>query len=515
MQKKWGILLVILSAFGIIAGLYMNRFGVDVEPDSAVMMSAGILFAHGEGVSEPNLIGDAKAMTWFPPALPWMIAYCEKTGLDIRKAFAVFNAISWGLLTGWVGLLAYRVAGQKPLFGILAAAMILTSGAISYIHGMLYSEPPFLLWMTGSLAALAFWWERPLFRWAGVAALCAGAAVLTRYVGVTLGLTGGLLMLLRLSIAYRRRLGMLIVFSVLSLGPLFAWHLWQTNGRHAASERTLAWHPITLAQISEGVDTIVSFVVPEEFSKLPYSKAFILTAIALLMIAAAGLWLGRRNGKSILENLAATPPLVWISAGFMGIYVAFLIVSISIADAETPLDARILSILLPPGAIVVTYFVSLVSCQPNGRLTRWVTIAALSGLLILQEISTIRYQVMRADVTWSPNHPSELLKAVCAIPKNAMIFSNEPTSIYMATRRKSEGLPCPPPMNNSIAGKLNDFNQRMQILEKTMAPQGGWVVYWIQLNGDPVVSADIVTKTLPVQETMRFDDGVILRIAPQ
>jgi hypothetical protein len=129
--------LALLSGLGIAAGLYMNRHGVDMEPDSAVYVSAGIRCAHGEGVSLPNLIGAPKPLTWFPPVMPWMVSICERTGLDIRKSFGVFNAVAWGLLIVWVGLLAKRCAGGRPILGLFAAGSILTSSAICRVSGFL------------------------------------------------------------------------------------------------------------------------------------------------------------------------------------------------------------------------------------------------------------------------------------------------------------------------------------------------------------------------------------------
>ena len=515
MQRIGLIGLLILSSLAVIAGLYMNRFGVNVEPDSAVCMSAGILFAHGEGISEPNLLGPAKAMTWFPPTIPFIVAIFEKLDFDILKAFAVLNALSWGLLTGWVGWLAYRIAGRTPLLGIFAATAILTSNAICYVHGMLYSEPLFLLWTTGSLATLACYWDRPHLRWSVAAALCVGGALLTRYVGLTLVVTGSLILLLRPSQNWRRRLGVLVVFTALSFGPLFAWHVWQKNVRHASSERTLEWHPITSAQIDEGITTLSAFIIPPEFSNFPYSKTIILTLAIILVLAALWLGLSHDNQRGIREKLAEIPSLVWISALFIAIYGSFLIVSISIADADTPLDDRILSIILPPTIIITAYLAFTAGWKRMPRLSNYVAIGCVCGLLTFHGISTIRNQVTRDYLTWSPRDPSILLDTIRSIPDQALIFSNEPAAVYMATRRKSEGLPYPLAKEESDSAKQDSLNQKMAFLKKTMGSNGGWVVYWIRLHGDPVVSEDFIKKTMPVQETLRFDDGIILHIAPQ
>ena len=515
MQKYWFIVLLIVSGMSLTAGLYMNRRGVDVEPDSAVCMTAGILFAHGEGISQPNGIGPAKAMTWFPPTIPFLVAVCERFNWDILKSFAILNALTWGILTFLVGWLACRTAGHTPLLGILAAALILTSDAICYVHGMLYSEPLFLLWTTGSLALLAFYWKQPRLRWVAAAALCVDAALLTRYVGLTLVITGGLIMLLPSNQTWRRRLTSAIIFSTLSLGPLFAWHIWQKNVRHASSERTLEWHPISLAQINEGFSTLASFIVPPEFANFPYSTNVTLSLTFIFIFAAMWRWLCRDHKKAVLNQLKETPPLVWMSTLFILIYGSFLILSISIADADTPLDSRILSILLPPLAIIASYLAFAAGWKRTSPFLKTIALVFVGGLLALHALSTIRTQVTRSYLTWSPQDSSPLLDAIRALPNLSLIYSNEPAAVYMATRRKSEGLPLLPPENESDPIKLNELNEEIENVKQTMAPQGGWIIYWNQLHGDPVVSQEILEKNLPVLKKISFDNGLLLHIAPR
>ena len=85
----------------------------------------------------------------------------------------------------------------------------------------------------------------------------------------------------------------------------------------------------------------------------------------------------------------------------------------------------------------------------------------------------------------------------------------------MATRRKSEGLPLLPPENESDPIKLNELNEEIENVKQTMAPQGGWIIYWNQLHGDPVVSQEILEKNLPVLKKISFDNGLLLHIAPR
>ena len=511
---KWRIALGVLALLGVAAGLYMNRFGVDVEPDSAVMITAGLRCAHGEGVSIPNMMGEPKPMTWFPPMIAWLIAGCERAGLNYRHAFGVLNAVAWGLLIGWVGWLARRVCGKNAVPGLLAAGVVLTSGAICAVCGTLYSEPVFWLWMTGSLAALGRWWERPLWRWAALAGVCVGGAMLTRYVGLTLVALGGLAMLARPGQTGRRRLAAAALFGLLSAGPMVEWHFWQTQMKHGDGERSLAWHPITPKLINEGIATLASFIVPAQYADSLWATRAIF-ALACLLGCGALLWLARHSGGTLRNRFAATPGLVKISAVFAGIYLSFLVVSISIADADTPLDGRILSILIPPGTLLAAYLCAVTVWAHGSRRARRGVTAGVCGLLLLQGLAASRLIRDRQGVLWGAGATSPLLDALCALPPDAVIYSNDPYAIYMAVGRKTETLPFALPPGSPTPRAREAFRAQIQEMRAALAGTGGWVVYWDTLGFlDPVLGREELKTAVRVVETRTSDDGILLRVAP-
>ena len=512
---RWSIALIFFSLLGVGAGLFMNRLGVDVEPDSAVYMTSGIHFAHGEGMSMPNLIGAPKPMIWFPPVTPWMVSLCERSGLDIRKSFGVFNAIAWGILIGWVGWLAKRNTGGRPVLGVLAAGAILTSNSICTVNGFLYSEPPFLLCLMGGLTALASWWERPCSKWVAVAGFCIGLGLLTRYVGLTLVMLGGLTLLVRPGINIRRRFLSLIGFGALSVGPMFGWHLWMKIGRSAVSEeRTLAWHPITAAQINEGIATLASFIVPAEYADSLWATWIIFGLMVGVFAVAIWAWLGRRDGRTTCKKLSSVSALVGLSAVFIGIYLAFLFVSISIVDASTPLDWRILSIIVPPGTLVVAYLASVSVVERFGKYACAGGCLVVVALLVNLGYSTFFDEVYRGKIYWMPGETSQVLDALRTVPAQAVVFADAPCEIYMAVRRKTEDLPHMPPEDGWHFSEAKGVEAEIAAMQTKLAGCGGWVVYWKGLDGNSAISIKKLQAVLPVIELKTFQDGALLHIAP-
>lgn len=506
--------LVFLSLLGLGMGLYMNRLGVDVEPDSAVYATSGILFAHGQGISMPNQLGAPQPMVWFPPLTPWVVSLCEWSGLDIRKSFGAINAVSWALLIGSVGVLARKCAKGRWVPGILAAGVITTSYAICTVNGFLYSEPMFQLFSLGTLAMLASWWECMDIRRAAVAGLFVGLALLTRYVGVTLFALGGLVILMRLGMRWRPLFNVLTAFSVPAAGPMFAWHLWQKFVKFApSSERTLAWHPITAAQVGEGIETIASFVVPPALVNSFRATRIIAMLTMGLLVVVVWLWLGRKGGTAP-EKPSTIPALAGIGATFIVIYLGFLVLSISIADADTPLDWRILSITIPPGAIIGGYLLFVAGWKRGNWRTQWATIVICGALLAIHGYYTFSCQVCRESISLGPDETSEALNALRLVPDHSIIFSNAPCEVYMAARMKTEQLPLLPEGNNSQPLEDKAFKAQIERMRRTLAPGGGWVLYWNGLNGDPPIPRKMLQSVLPIAQVQVFGDGALLRISP-
>jgi hypothetical protein len=520
----WWIALALLSAAAIAAGLYFNRFTVDIEPDSGVMVSAGLRFSHGEGVSVPNLIGPPKPMTWFPPLVPWLVALCERTGVSYRVAFGVFNAIAWGVLAGWTGWLAARTARGGWLAGLFAAGAVATSSTFCIVNGMLYSEPFFLLFLLGALAALACWWERPSVRWAAVAGLCVGGAFLTRYVGITLVATGGLVMIVRSGLQWVRRLGYAALFAVLGAGPMLAWLFEQTRVGRGDSPRQLAWHPVTADLLNDGVAALSSFIIPQDFADSPAASRTIIAVTCLFALAASATWFRRNIGKTLREKLDSVPPLVWIGKLFAVIYVAFLLLSISIADADTPLDQRILCVIIPSGLFLAAWLGHAVFRGQRGRgarIARIIVACGVAGLLALHAISTERIITLRKNVLWNQGSTSDTLAALAALPPGAVVYSNDPFGIYLASRCRTELLPDGDPDESDepsakAPGKEQEIRKQAAAMAAAFSAKGGWVVYCYAFDfTDPVMNSDGLKDYLDLKETTWFGDGCIIRVAPR
>ncbi len=513
--KGWWLLLVVLSSLGLGAGLYETRFGSDLSPDSAVYATAGILFAHGEGLSQPNLKGPPEPMTWYPPFVSWVVAVIEKCGWEITRAYGIFSSLTWGLLVGAVGFLAWRVSGQNAVLGGLAAGVILTNSAICQTHELLLSEAPFLLWLVGSLAALGNWWDQPRLRVLVVAGVFVAGALLTRYVGASLALLGGALVLLRPGLRWPARLGHATLFCALSVGPLAAWIAWQRFGGEGAPPRPLELHPITWDYFLEGFSNVTSFLVPKEFAASSPAQGAVAGAALVLLFDALRRWL-RGNAAGWRAKLSETPGVVWASVGFVLCYLAFLIVSISVADAETRLDERILVMLIPPLTLAGAFLVSQSFWLQGGPKVRLFLWAGGAALLVLHALSTVLVLQEQTTVTWPPGQPSALGEAVRALPKGALIYSDQPPAVYWVSRRKTELLPDDLPDSEADAEERGEFTAEVGEFKRSLRAKGGWIVYFNKLRRiEPRLPFQALRKAVPTARLQFFDDGILVQVPPR
>src|SRR5262249_53862762 len=121
---------------------------------------------------------------------------------------------------------------------------------------------------------------------------------------------------------------------------------------HTATNRTLTWHPIGLVHLKALITTWYDFAFP---TPLPLQmKAMYLAFFAILGLSALVL-LARQN---VFRRPAAvvrlTLPGLYLL--FVVVYLAVLLLSLSLLDAQIPLDNRL---LLPAGVLMLVVVLAL------------------------------------------------------------------------------------------------------------------------------------------------------------
>ncbi|MDX9974698.1 MAG: hypothetical protein RBU21_17060 [FCB group bacterium] len=255
-------------------------------------------------------------------------------GIGARALQGMFLALNILLLAmlSWRLFDAASRAASVTILGFIA--LLALQPSIWGVHLQLWTEPAFLVLCLADILVM----ERALrdsapWKWLAVGALVAGFAVLVRYAGLFLIATNVLaILVLAASWSLRDRLAKTVFVGIVSATPLLAW-LAFNHLRGAGTEvRSLVYHPLSESHIREALETVSGWF------GLGANLGWVLMLLVLLVTLIP--WFLRRHTPDSL-----------IAARLLSIYtlsyVAFIVLSISWADAHTPLDARILVPIFP------------------------------------------------------------------------------------------------------------------------------------------------------------------------
>jgi hypothetical protein len=309
----------------LLIGVALIPYGPGMTPDSVHYLSAAENLRHGKGYATSVVVGDTpspRPIAEWPPLYPGVLAAATALGGVVAGPWTL-NALLLAASTWQVA----RLAEPAPLLGALAFAV---SPAVVSVHGYAWSEPLFLFLAVLSLKAQEKLLETPGGRTLVTAAALTGLACLTRYLGVTLAVSGAL------ALAARRRPLHAFSYAGLSVVPLSLWLLrnWTLTGslagKRAASGREL---PDLIREVS---GTLGGWLVPVDGLTLRIAALLVAAAILGWVLFAGGI---ERSERSDLPWLA-----------FAGVYLV-TVTTLASAFSFDPLSTRLLAPIVPALAV--------------------------------------------------------------------------------------------------------------------------------------------------------------------
>lgn len=327
------LLLGLLAAVSsLIVVAVTSRYGVGLSSDSAVYLAAARNFAEGRGLVDQNFI----PVTQFPPLYPIVLgALARLTQWDVLTCARMVNVGAWAVLLYVSGLLAFEYLGSRTL-AVASTALIVTSVPLLKAFAMALSEPLFLIWV-----ALFLWLSSRFLRrsstahWAGLV-LVGSLGALTRYAGITLILSGCVLVF----VCYRSNLlkaaSRSAAFGLLAGAPLAMWNLRNWRSGDAAFGPAFQLDPRAsfsnglLENAAWGGNTIAAWYLP------PWISQHVLVVFAIGV--AMGCWIAavRSSHPFGWSTWRAVAPAVIL----LVIYSSFMILSSPARCCFSRLDDR-------------------------------------------------------------------------------------------------------------------------------------------------------------------------------
>ena len=468
-------------------------------PDSANYLSAARSLLAGTGFR----YCDGGIYTHWPPLFPAVLAAFGLVGVEPQTGTRFLNAFAFGAIVLVSGRLLLACT-MSSAFAVLGTLTIVLSAPLLTSSTMAMSEPLFILLTVLFVLCIASFLDARRWSLLVATSILAALACLQRYAGVTLIMTGGILLALYPPGASRRaRMRYLAGFGVISSSPLAAWIV---RNRIVTGETAGAhhFHLGSGRELGRSMMSAVDVVSPWLFPKLPSVTAELVALALILLAAGIVIIVARRTFRD--PDIARSSMQVRSVAAFGLVYCGFLVVS-GAGLAWNPNER----IMLPAYAFIMLLVFTAVSdasrllaALPAGR--RW---GKRAGLLLcilwlvypLSQTGKCVESCMRegaGDYRWPTWRGSPLIQWLRENPLQGEIYSNVPDAVYLLAGLPAKTTP-------------HYYWDTTQCAAKMSSSQANYVVWSENLHLDFLYDLRELASRWRMTEIATFSDGAIYR----
>jgi hypothetical protein len=489
---------------GAAAALTATVYGAGTSPDSIVYAAGARSLLAGDGFRLP----DGRATSHHMPLYSLLLAGAGVFGFAPVQAARIVNVLLFIvniLLVAWLAAQLIPTGGGRRFWlPIIAALLIAVSPVMIEIHVMLWTEALFL---TLSLLG-AHWLARALAsdqRSFYMAAGAFGLAFLTRYAGAALVAAGGAAFLLLSDLPLGKRFWKAAWFSGLAAAPGVLWMGRNLLAAGTAANRQLAWHPPGLEKIQLAFNTLASWHLAPRMASA-WVKALPLAILSAAILITLLRYLCQPDWRRSAGYLPAALAVIIL------VYGAFLLVSLALLDANTPLDNRILSPVFAWGVVLVVFVVErMLTVFAGAHIMRWMLM--LLAVVFIGSYTLNATEIISAGFNHGLgfNHTqwrtSPTLAALRQAAPGVQIYSNSPEAIYFQADRVAQRLPAK--YLPAVARENPAFHQEIEQMGKMVAEQSAIVVWFRAVQSKAMPGEAELIELLPLRAESSLADGVI------
>jgi len=448
-RAKW-VLVLLLALMAAARLLYATPYGMGLVNDSATYIAGARNVLAAQGYTRPAGEGGLKPITHFPPLFSLALAAAGKIGGDdpLTAARPLIAGL-FALNTLLIALLVQQLSPSRWMV-IFAAALFALSDLMLRLHAYVLSEPLFFTFLLLTFWLLGRYFQQPYPLWLLACGLSAALAYLTRYAGVVLFVALPLVLLLHEK-DFKSRLVNIGLWATIPGLLAGLWTLRNAMVSDSIANRTLAWHPIHLEELRNGLQNLLVAFAPDWLIRLFPPLGSLYSALGLLATLGLGIALARLT-RRVWPSSDETAPhssrtlLALALVAFILTYLVFLIVSISLFDASTPLDDRILA---PVHLILSALLLSalpwvLARLKGLPRLFLTVVLVILGIALVIDGV--VQVQDLRKEGLGFAHREVRSLPLwawMKTLPDEVYIYADRPAAVYLFTGRAALPLPAP------------------------------------------------------------------------
>lgn len=446
--QKTGLFFLKLGLIALLGSWLLKistPFGLGLSDDSVAYIAGGRSILRGQGYSQIWLASELQPVTHFPPLYSAVLAMIGLFGLDPLRGVRLLNILLFSANAVLLGILGSRMT-QSRVAGLMLAVLFVGNSSLMHVHSFAQSEPLYLFFSLVAFLLFAVYFEKEQTAWLIGAGFAIGLAYLTRYAGLALLATFAIALLL-LHTTWRKRIVSLVVLFGSAIPWLLAWTIRNKILAGNITNRTMQWHPVTMENIRRGIFNFSRYLIPiEDWRKSLTKIPGLIEGILLLIGLGLLIWLVIVSLRFLSKpTLNQRPEIISYSTGiYIYGYLISLMISISLFDASTPLKERILS---PIYVSLLILLVALGMWIWNLQHQNWRTFVVLFTILILGTSFFDQYRTVEdlkkdgqgfASWQW---YDSKVMAAIGQISIEVMIYTNQPTAVYIRTNRPCLVLP--------------------------------------------------------------------------
>jgi hypothetical protein len=483
--------LILFPLAGFIAIYIFTKYsGVGVSPDSIMYTSAArSLHADGSLITFNNTF-----ITDFPVFYPLFLSLTLFiTGIDPITGGSVLN----GLLFATVIFLSRRIINRfvpcSPLYRWLMLTVIVVSPALLEIYSYLWSETLFILvLLLFILAAHQYFVKRTLTSLLVFAFLVALSSI-TRYAGITLMGTGGLLLLMDRGIVLKKKIQHILIYGITASSFLALNLLRNTmvTGR-LTGPREASFTPLMKNVYYFGTVMCDWLGLTEK----AYPYATVLTILLFIGLTIILVYNYLNKNISSYENLVVT---------FTIVYGAFIIISSTFSRYER-INSRLLSPFFITLLLSCTYWCIGFARSLCSR-RKYATITVLTTLMLgfcYQELLTaMQTYDMEAeygipgytDDSWNKSDFATYLKKDHSLFKPGVpVYSDANEALYFLSGAKVKLLP-----HRYFKGTIQNFYRVKHY----------YLVWFDSMDNPELISLKDIIKVENLKLLKKFSNGTV------
>ncbi len=427
--------LVALGIGALFLMLWATTQGPGVSPDSTIYLAAAQSVLDGAG-----FLVQGEPMTHYPLVYPLALSVVGFSGIDLLKAARILHVMLFGLNVGLFGFAVCLFGGRKFVVSTCATLTFMLMCPVLHIHSMAWSESLFLTFSLMGFIMLSRYIVRPRVTSLLVASVMIGLAMVTRYVGVTLfpPLLFGILFMTDADAG--RRLRDAAIGGLVACMPFGGWLLRNSCVSESATSRSFAVHLAGPSHVKQLIDTLYDAALPIQVSG--HVKLLHLVVFGVLLCWGFFITFRHRKEKGRRQDAFGFATLLVL---FSAVYIAFLFATISFADANTPLDGRMLFPVISFLLLATVLLVMSASDALRQPCICWGLIGAMLFSLSINMSESVPF-ILKAHrrgqgYTAEAWQSSEMLAAIGELPANRKIYSNGADVIRFRTGKSAESIP--------------------------------------------------------------------------